>query len=141
MEQRKSFVFGLPYETRLDMIQVFLRVYNGYLDSRGRRMVPERSLNLLSFYVCYGYSEETRLRYMDCYDQKDSYVSVLNNELKKLGFLEDRRSNNYKTRNLSRDMMNFRNYFVLDGDGDDTRVLGFVFKRTRDARRGAGDGR
>lgn len=33
-EQRKAFVFALPYDTRLDMIQQFLRIYNGYLDSR-----------------------------------------------------------------------------------------------------------
>ena len=129
VEQRKSFVFGMPYETRLDMIRAFLRIYNGYLDYRGMDQITERSINLLSFYVCYGYSDETRLRYMDCYGQKDSYVSVLNNDLKKGGFLEDRKGSNYRTRNLSRDMLNFRNYFVLDGDGDDTRVLGFVFKR------------
>ena len=48
-EQRKAFVFALPYDTRLDMIQQFLRIYNGYLDSKGRSLITERTINLLSF--------------------------------------------------------------------------------------------
>jgi hypothetical protein len=47
-EQRKAFVFALPYDTRLDMIQQFLRIYNGYLDSKGRSLITERTINLLS---------------------------------------------------------------------------------------------
>ncbi len=60
-EQRKAFVFALPYDTRLDMIQQFLRIYNGYLDSKGRSLITERTINLLSFYINYGYSDDTRL--------------------------------------------------------------------------------
>ena len=130
MENRKAFVFAIPYKTRLDMIQVFLRVYNGYLESIGRRPVSDRTINLLSFYICYGYSDDTRARYMACYGQKESYVAVLNNELKRYGFLVDKRQN-YRSRGLSRDMASVRNYFVLDGDGDDMRVMGLVFKRQR----------
>lgn len=60
-EQRKAFVFALPYDTRLDMIQQFLRIYNGYLDSKGRSLITERTINLLSFYINYGYSDDTGL--------------------------------------------------------------------------------
>lgn len=112
------------------MIQVFLRVYNGYLESVGRKPVSERTVNLLSFYICYGYSDDTRARYMDCYGQRESYVAVLNNELKRFGFLEDRRGS-FRSRGLSREMMSVRNYLVLDGDGDDIRVMGIVFKRDK----------
>lgn len=130
-EQRKAFVFALPYDTRLDMIQHFLRIYNGYLDSKGRSLITERTINLLSFYINYGYSDDTRAKYMDCYGQKESYIAVLNNELKRGGFLVDKKNGNFRTRELSIEMRSLRNYFVLDGEGDDTRVMGFVFKRNK----------
>lgn len=130
-EQRKAFVFALPYDTRLDMIQQFLRIYNGYLDSKGRNLITERTINLLSFYINYGYSDDTRAKYMDCYGQKESYIAVLNNELKRGGFLVDKKNGNFRTRELSIEMRSLRNYFVLDGEGDDTRVMGFVFKRNK----------
>lgn len=139
MDDRKAFVFAIPYRTRLEMIQVFIRVYNGYLESVGRKPVSERTVNLLSFYICYGYSDDTRARYMDCYGQRESYVAVLNNELKRFGFLVDKRGS-YRSRGLSRDMMSVRNYLVLDGDGDDIRVMGLVFKRDRGLSKGDGDG-
>ena len=68
---------------------------------------------------------------MDCHGQKESYIAVLNNELKRGGFLVDKKNGNFRTRELSIEMRSLRNYFVLDGEGDDTRVMGFVFKRNK----------
>ena len=100
------------------MIQQFLRIYNGYLDSKGRSLITERTINLLSFYINYGYSDDTRAKYMDCYGQKESYIAVLNNELKRGGFLVDKKNGNFRTRELSIEMRSLRNYFVLDGEGE-----------------------
>ena len=43
----------------------------------------------------------------------------------------DKKNGNFRTRELSIEMRSLRNYFVLDGEGDDTRVMGFVFKRNK----------
>ena len=93
------------------MIQQFLRIYNGYLDSKGRSLITERTINLLSFYINYGYSDDTRAKYMDCYGQKESYIAVLNNELKRGGFLVDKKNGNFRTRELSIEMRSLRNLF------------------------------
>ena len=57
--------------------------------------------------------------------------SSADNELKRGGFLVDKKNGNFRTRELSIEMRSLRNYFVLDGEGDDTRVMGFVFKRNK----------
>lgn len=116
------------YDTRLDMIQMFLKIYNGYLEAIGKDTVTDRSICLLSFYINYGYSDDTRSKYIDSMGTSRAYVSVLDNELKRRGFLVDK-NNSFKNRRLSMDMMNIRNYFVLDGEFDDMRIIGFVFKR------------
>lgn len=118
----------MMYDTRLDMIKMFLRIYNGYLDAMDKTMISDRTINLLSYYINYGYSEDTRAKYMVSFNTNPPYISVLDNELKRRGFLTDG-NGNYKNRGLSMDMTNLRNYFVLDADSDDTRIMGFVFKR------------
>lgn len=125
---RRLFRFAVPYTDTVDMARKILQIYNGYLVAIGKKqLIDARHMNLLSYYFVFGYSYDTKQKFATCYSTSLQYVSVLDTEMKKRGFLVDR-DGNYRSRGLSPDLENMRRLFVLEGSKDVNAIIS-VFHR------------
>lgn len=109
------------YKDDLDFAKKLLHIYNGLLmaisededDEQKKRMmsIPKRHMNLLSFYLVFGFSRDTVERYARVFNVPERYVAVMNTELKIAGFLVDRRGS-AASRELSPALVKLKQYMI-----------------------------
>ena len=113
------------------MAKKILLFYNGYLMASGneKNVIDARHLNLLAYYFVFGYSYETKKKFLlICFSTDLQYVSVLDTEMKKRGILIDREGN-YRTRCLCPDIENMRRLFVLEGSRDQCALVSLFYRK------------
>lgn len=127
--QRKTFMTSVFYEDRLDLIKKVLILYNAIAELKKWPTVFPRHMDIVAYYLCYDYSEDTKKRFMSDFGKSQSSVSVMDSELKSRGLLMDE-GGNYKTRYLCDRLKVFRSYFAA-GD-DPMKVIQIVLARSHD---------
>lgn len=112
----------LGYDNRLEMVRKVLKVYSGFLDASGKNPIFDRHQNMLSCYIVYGYSRESTKKFQEIFGISNSYLRVLNTEVRKAGYLVKDKStdNDYR---LSDEMEYLRKYFITSNN--DGAPLGF----------------
>ena len=120
--------FTIPFTDTVDLGRKILLIYNGYLMAAGgKQPIDARHLNLLSYYFVFGYSYETKKKFSTCYGTTLQYVSVLDTEMKKRGFLMDP-DGNFRSRALSPDLENMRRLFILEGSRDMNAIVSLFYR-------------
>lgn len=119
------------YTDRLDLSRKFLLIYNSMSAIFGWPKINARHLDLIAYYICYGYSENTQKRYMEDFGISTNTMSVMNCELKKGGLLVDV-GGNYRTRDLCGRLHRIRQYFAGGDPGPKTMVINFIRKDPSD---------
>lgn len=113
---------ALGYDNRLEMIHKVLKVYSGFLEASGREPIFDRHQNMMSCYIVYGYSRESTKKFQEIFGISNSYLRVLNTEVRKSGYLvKDKESD--KDYRLSDEMEYLRKYFITSNN--DGLPLGF----------------
>lgn len=107
----KTFMTSILYEDRIDLIKKMLVVYNAIADLKKWPVVCPRHIDLVSYYICYGYSDNTKRLFIENFGKNSNSVSVMDSELKSRGLLVDK-GGNYKTRDLSDRLKAVRAYFA-----------------------------
>lgn len=120
----------VPYSDTVDMAKKILLFYNGYLMAIGRNknVIDARHLNLLAYYLVFGYSQDTKKKFSHCFSTELQYVAVLDTEMKKRGILIDR-DGNYRTRCLCPDIENMRRLFILEGSKDQCALVSLFYRK------------
>lgn len=126
-EISKVFYSTAYYTDRLDLSRKVLLVYNSWATIFGWPRIQPRHVDLIAYYIYYGYNEETQARYMEDFNIPSGTMSVMNSELKKSGMLSDF-GGNYKTRDICPRLKRFRQYFV-DGHKDPKRMVIDFFRK------------
>ena len=113
---------AIGYNNRLEMIQKVLKIYSGFLDASGKSPIFDRHQYMLSCYIVYGYSRESTKKFQEIFGISNSYLRVLNTEVRKAGYLVKDKStdNDYR---LSDEMEYLRKYFITSNN--DGAPLGF----------------
>lgn len=127
--QRKTFMTSVFYEDRLDLIKKVLILYNAIAELKKWPTVFPRHMDIIAYYLCYDYSEDTKKRFMSDFGKSQTSISVMDSELKSRGLLVDE-GGNYKTRYLCDRLKVFRLYFAA-GD-DPMKVIQIVLARSHD---------
>lgn len=123
----KIFKLQIPCKDNVEMAKKVLCIYNGVLNGMNEsNKIDQRHIDLMAFYICFNYSEETKKRYSDCYGKSLKAIRTMDCLLKNKGFLQDP-GDSYRNRELSDDMKKIRQYFA-DGSTS-TKGMLFVFKR------------
>ena len=122
--QGRVFTICIPWVDRLDYALKLLHIYNGFLRAESSKdIIKDRHINLLAFYMIYGYSSSTRERFSKIYGKRMEYVSVLDSELVKLGFLKDF-GKSVKSRDLRVELSRMKRFFVDEpGEFDGSHVM------------------
>lgn len=107
----KTFMTSILYEDRIDLIKKMLVVYNAIADLKKWPSVCPRHMDIVSYYLCYGYSDNTKRLFSENFGKSSNAVSVMDSELKSRGLLVDK-GGNYKTRDLSDRLNAIRSYFA-----------------------------
>lgn len=105
--------FKIEYDTRLELCKKVLVFYNAYLQSTGKSFMREKQMELMAYYMCYGYSDETTDRYTYVNNISAAYTSVLKSYLKRDGFIENVINVKKRTK-LNDDLEVIRRYFIED---------------------------
>jgi hypothetical protein len=124
----KSFQFGMEYEDNLDLAKQLVDVFNGFEKSRGgTRIITNRYINLVAYFLLYGYSRETRNRYLEDFGDPPGKVRTYESILKNIGILEDY-ERSIKSRDLCPTLKNMRNYFFCRGSSKQMLVAVYFRK-------------
>lgn len=126
-ELNKLFCSKAFYSDRLDLSRKVLQIYNSMSVIFDWPKISPRHLDLIAYYVCYGYNENTQKRYVEDFRVSSSTMSVMNCELKNIGLLVDI-GGNFRTRNLCPRLQRFRQYFAGGDPGPKTLVIEFIRK-------------
>lgn len=122
--RKRVFTISIPWVDRIDYALKLLHIYNSFLRAESSKdIIKERHINLLAFYMIYGYSSSTRERFSKIYGKRMEYVSVLDSELVKLGFLNDF-GKSVKNRDLRVELSRMKRFFVDEpGEFDGSHVM------------------
>lgn len=124
---KKLFYATAHYTDRLDLSRKVLLVYNSWAIIFNWPKIPPRYLDLIAYYICYGYNEETQIRYSDDFNMPQNTMSVANSELKKCGMLVDS-GGNFKTRDICPRLKRFRQYFASADTDPKSMLIEFIRK-------------
>lgn len=113
----KTFMTSILYEDRIDLIKKVLVVYNAMAELKKWPVVCPRHMDLVSYYLCYGYSNDTKKLFIDNFEKTSNSISVMDSELRSRGLLVDK-GGNYKTRDLSDRLKAVRAYFASGTDDE-----------------------
>lgn len=130
-ELNKIFCSTAFYTDRLDLSRKVLKVYNSLSAILNWPSISSRHIDLIAYYICYGYNDNTQKRYMDDFNIDMASLRVMNSEMKKKGLLVDV-GGNFRTRNLSPRLQRFRQYFAGGDPGAKTIVINFIRKEIAD---------
>lgn len=130
-ELNKIFVASAYYEDRIDLMRKVLAIYNSLAVILGWPNIAPRHIDLIAYYICYGYSENTQKRYCDDFNIKATMLSVMNSDLKKNGLLVDL-AGTYRTRNICPRLQRFRNYFANGDPSPKLMAINFIRKSVSD---------
>lgn len=108
---------SILYEDRIDLIKKVLVVYNAMAELKKWPVVCPRHMDLVSYYLCYGYSNDTKKLFIDNFEKTSNSISVMDSELRSRGLLVDK-GGNYKTRDLSDRLKAVRAYFASGTDDE-----------------------
>lgn len=118
----------LGYDNRLEMIRKVLKVYSGFLDASGRDPIYERHQNMMSCYIVYGYSLDSTKKFQEIFGVSNSYLRVLNTEVRRIGYLvkDNESDRDYR---LSDEMEYLRRYFITSNNDGEPLGFNIVFFR------------
>ena len=118
----------LGYDNRLEMIRKVLKVYSGFLDASGRDPIYERHQNMISCYIVYGYSLDSTKKFQEIFGVSNSYLRVLNTEVRRIGYLVKDYESDWDYR-LSDEMEYLRRYFITSNNDGEPLGFNIVFFR------------
>lgn len=126
--ERNQYYFSLNinYTDKIDLIKKAIKVY-ACVDNMNRNgsFLSERAINVLSFYIVYGYSKETKNKIKEVLGISTENLNQINSILTKNGFLI--RSNfNFRVNKVCDDLNNLGRYLLHKKIVDKEMSINFV---------------
>lgn len=129
-QNHKMYRFVIPYKDTVDMARKILLMYNGYSMATGKKSIIDmRHVNLLSYYLVFGYSMETKKKFSHCFSVEMQYVAVLDTEMRKRGILVDP-DGNFRSRRLCDDIENMRRLFISENQSDRCAIIALFARQS-----------
>lgn len=123
-------VYGYPvdYSDELDLLRKVLKVHAVVTNiDKDENFLRPMLVKVLSFYILWGYSKETKEIIMDSLEITQKNLNQINSELTKKKYLV-RDTHNFRKKYLSKELTMLKNYFL---EGDYKKVFLVRFKEKK----------